>query len=261
MKLKSVYFVCSVFILIFCVRANAELITFGVTDDEPPLSSAYENKSDGNKAYGLIPDMIRLVFDYLPGYRVKAEPYPWPRAQYLVEQGELDALLTYPSETRKNYAVFSNFPIYRIDFGYLIFRKGHPKRALFERAERFSDLASLTVVTQIGAEWETDNIPKALPHLEVKDLESMVHVVLGREAGDYFIMPPEQAVYLAKKFGYQKKIRYVPVRFIPDSLIPFHIGIRKNHPHARLLMKKINKLADDAQFLEESQALIDRYRE
>ncbi|MFC3151445.1 substrate-binding periplasmic protein [Litoribrevibacter euphylliae] len=256
MKLRWVYLIPSILLLVFSVRLHAELITFGVTDDEPPLSSIYDEK-----AYGLIPDMIRLVFDYLPGYRVKAEAYPWPRAQYLVEHGQLDALLTYPSEKRQKYATFSSFPVYRIDFGYLIFRKDHPKRALMESAEEFSDLVSLTVVTQVGAEWEADNIPKALPHKEVKDLESMIHLVLGREEGDYFIMPPEQAVYLAKKFGYQHRVSYAPVRFIPDSLIPFHIGIRKDHPHARLLVKEINKLANNTEFIKKKQALIDRYRE
>lgn len=243
-------------LLISSAWVQAEVIQFAVSEGEPPLS-----RSHNNKVHGLLPDLIRLVFEYLPEFEAEAQAFPWPRAQYFVEHGELDGLLTYPSDKRKKYAVFGDFPIYRMDFGYLIYRKNSPNRTQIEAARRFEDLASLTVVTQTGAEWETDNIPKFLTRREVNDLEGMIKVVYGREEGDYFIMPPEQAVYLAKQFGYQNDVAYTPVRFISDSLIPFHIGIRKDHPKAKTIIEAVNKLEDNPKFQKDRQAIIDRYRD
>jgi polar amino acid transport system substrate-binding protein len=254
--LKPWGFLIGFWLMISSTWLHSEVVQFAVSEGEPPLSSSYKNK-----AHGLLPDLIQLVLDYIPAFEAETQAFPWPRAQYFVEHGELDGLLTYPSDKRKKYAVFGDFPIYRMDFGYLIYRKNNPNRTQIEAARRFEDLASLTIVTQTGAEWEADNIPKFLKRREVNDLEGMIKLVFGREEGDYFIMPPEQAVYLAKKFGYQNDVAYTPVRFIPDSLIPFHIGIRKDHPKAYQIIQAVNQLKEDPQFQKDRQAIIDRYRD
>jgi len=244
-----------VWLFSFSLRVQAESFTFVVADDEPPLSSRHDDA-----AIGIIPDIIKLVFSHLPSHQVKLKVYPWPRAQRLVEHGIADGLLTYPSKKRKQYAHFSSIPTYKLDFGYLIFHKGNIKRYIIESASSFQDLESIKIITQTGAEWESDNIPENMLKVEANDLDTMIHLLLLRRSGDFLIMPPEQAIYIAKKFGYQQNIAYRHVDFITDSLIPFHIGIRQSHPLANELASDIDVVLESEMFRRQVQEVVDRYR-
>ncbi len=237
------------------VTHAVEVLKFGVVDDEPPISSAFKGS-----AVGIVPEVIRLVFAQVPGYQVELHPYPWARAQTLVEQGELDGLLTYPSEKRKKYAVFSHEKAYSLDFSYLIYHKASPHRLGIEAAESFKDLAAFKIITQMGVEWEQDNIPKELKRVEANNLETMIHLLLLRKAGDFFVMMPEQATYLATKFGYQDELAYRRVDFIPDSNIPFHIGVRKSHHQVNNIIFQVDSVLRSDNFRRELGLLTDRFR-
>lgn len=66
------YFLSSFFCLfLLSFQTYAAVFTFVVAKDEPPLSSS----SDG-QVVGVIPDIINLVFSYLPAHQVELKPFP-----------------------------------------------------------------------------------------------------------------------------------------------------------------------------------------
>jgi len=244
-----------VWLFSFSISVQAETFTFVVAENEPPLSSEFEDT-----AAGIIPDIIKLVFNYFPAHHLKLEVYPWARAQEQVKLGVADGLLTYPSKKRKEYASFTSIPAYKLDFGYLIYNKGSSSRYEIEHATSFQGLENIKIITQTGAEWESDNIPKYMHKVEANNLNTMIHLLLLRKDGDFLIMPPEQAIYLAKKFGYQHDVAYRHVDFINDSLIPFHIGVRQSHPLANELTSEVDVIVGSEKFRKQVQDIVDRYR-
>lgn len=254
MKLKLLlpYVLC---FFLFSINAEAEMFTFAVADNEAPLSYQQDDMVEG-----IIPEIITLIFSYLPSHQVTLKAYPWARAQVHVEFEQADGFLTYPSKKRKQYAYFTSNYAYKLDFGFLIYHKNNANRSIIESANSFEDLRSLKIITQKGAEWESDNIPDFMPKLEANNLYMMLHWLLRREQADFLIAMPEQSKYIAKKFGYEEMIAYRHVDFINDSLIPFHIGIRQSHPLAGELTDKIDVVLKNDVFRKQVLDLVARYR-
>ncbi len=251
--------------LLFLIRAilfvslsfnvQAEQFTFAVADDEPPFSS-----KSGNEAIGIIPDIIKLVFSHLPAHQVEIKPYPWTRAQHEVERGNADGLLTYPSTKRKKYASFTTGTVFELDFGYLVYDRNNPRRQIIESATSFQDLKDFKIITQAGAEWESDNIPEYMQKIEANQLQTMLHLLVVRKEGDFFIMHPELAIYLAKNSGYEQNINYRAVDFINDSLIPLHIGIRRSHPDVNEVISEIDAALSSEKFRKQFDDMLESYR-
>lgn len=245
----------TVLLALYLLPAQAEVLKFAFAANEPPIST-----QAGGIASGLIPELAELVAGLTPELHYQGIVLPWARAQYSVETGKLDALLTYPSDSRQAYALFTATPAYHLDFGYLIFHKDHPRRAQLEAAKSFADLASFIFVAQQGAEFEEQNVPASITRLYANQLDGVMHLLLKRRDGDFAIMQPEQAVYLAKGFGYAHDLAMQPVDFIPDAKIPFHVGIRRSHPQAAVLIERIEQTLHSHAFQREREALIQRYR-
>lgn len=236
-------------------HAFSERLTFAFAEDSPPVSS-----SINGEPVGILPDLVKAVFRLMPEYEINFDSYPWARAQLLVEAGKVDGFMTYPSSKRKEYAFFTDEPGFIQDYGYLIYRKDSLYRTQIEESRRFEDLRELTVIVENGSEWEEDNIPKFLKKVKGLDQDMMIHLLCLRKEGDVIVMPPEYAKYHAKKFGYEKELAYHPVKYINDSLIPFHIGLSKKHDKAVLIMDRINKVINSQEFKDEQQKVVDRYR-
>ncbi len=88
----------------------------------------------------------------------------------------------------------------------------------------------------------------------------MFHLLFLRKQGDFFIMPPEQATHRAKILGYQNKLAYRHADFISNSLIPFHIGLRKPHPLANDFISEVDAVVGSEQFLKDVQKILSSYR-
>ncbi|WP_413698489.1 substrate-binding periplasmic protein [Psychromonas sp. KJ10-10] len=254
MKL-SLFFLYVFWLFLFSVNAQAERFTFAVAENEAPLSYQQEGI-----VTGIIPEIITLIFSYLPRHQVTLKSYPWSRAQVQVEYDKADGFLTYPSKRRKQYSHFTSSHAYKLDFGFLIYHKNNTNRSIIESANSFEDLGNLKIITQKGAEWESDNIPEFMQKLEANNLYTMLHWLLRREQGDFLIAIPEQAKYLAKKFGYQHLIAYRHVDFINDSQIPFHLGVRQSHPFARELTEEVDVVLKNEVFRKQVQDIVARYR-
>ncbi len=244
-----------VFLFLLSFHAHSEVFTFVVADDEPPYSSISEGV-----AVGIIPDIINLVFNYLPSHQLKLEAFPWARAQVEVKLSRADGFFTYPSLSRKDYAIFTSNTAYTEDYGYLIYSLDNINRGVIESAASFEGLKSVKVITKTGAEWVSDNIPEYIQKVKTIKSDIMFHLLFLRKQGDFIIMPPEEASYKAKVLGYQDKLAYRQVNFINDALIPFHIGIRKSHPLAKDFISEVDAVLGNDQFLKEVKKIQSSYR-
>lgn len=237
------------------VSQGSTKLTFAFSEASAPYSSLRDEK-----AVGLFPDLVQLAFTFIPDYTTASVVVPWARAQYNVRHGSSDGFLTYPSEKRQEYAVFSAEPLFTQDFGHLVYSADNPNRDVIESATSFADLSSLTVIVENGSKWEESNIPGYLERVSGQHMDAMMHLLMLREAGDFLVQPAEDARLIAQQLGYAQKLKIRKVDFIPNSLIPFHIGVSRKLPYARELINQIDAVMQSPEFQSQSSTLIEGYR-
>jgi len=226
-----------------------------ISATDPPLSSTIDGE-----AVGLFPELIELVFSFIPELNVVIKPFPWVRAQALIENGSVDGFMTYPSDKRKKYADFSHSVVYTQDYGYLIYHKANLNRFTLENSKSFDDIANLKVIIETGSEWEIDNIPKYLKSITARNQDIKLKLLLLRREGDFLVMPPENAKYIARKFGYEKDVAYHSVRYINDSLVPFHIGMSHKYKRVNEVMTLVDAVLINSEYQTQRLKIVDRYR-
>lgn len=252
---RLTYAVCFVAYLV-SAAAHAQTVRMGFADDIPPLSM----REDG-ALKGLIPELAQWLIEHSGDFTFYGEGLPWPRAQQKVEQGELDAFLTYPSAERQRYALFSASPVYLLDSSYLIYSRHNPQRARLEQAQSLADLAGMTLVAQRGTGYIDDNIPSSIQRLLSTHLDGVYHLLFRRGHGDFTLAPPEQALYSAQQLGYREALLYRSVDFIPNARIPLHLGISRQQPQAAQWLAALERTLNSAAFRQARDAITARYRQ
>ena len=237
------------------VSSAHEKLSFAFAENAPP----YSFEQDGRVA-GVLPDLLQLVFQSLPGYAAELSVMPWSRAQYNVRQGLADGFLTYPSDERKEYALFAEQPLFVQDFGHLVYSANNPNVDQIESAESFADLAGLKVIVEMGSTWEEENIPGDLERVPGRDPSTMMHLLMLREAGDFMVQPAEDARFIAQTLGYSERLNVRKVQFIPNARIPFHIGISRKLAAAADVIDLVNDAMERSEILLERDRLINRYQ-
>lgn len=255
MKLKTAVRLLLLGLIVVSYQVHGHEWVFAFAEDEAPVSYAEAGETTGS-----LPEVTRMVFEFLPEHDVKMVALPWPRAQRMVASGGADGFVTYPSEERKQYAHFTKDAAYYIDYGYLIYHRDSPARQQLESAQSFEDLRGLTFIGQNSAQWERENIPAFLDTTLANSLDAMVHLLLRRQVGDFIVMPPEQAIYLAKQHGYRSQMTFRQVDFIPNSRIPFHVGVSKKLGNAEDFVRSVDQILASEVFKAQRQALIREYR-
>lgn len=244
-----------VFLALPGVSMGSNSLKFAFGEKSPPYSSALDEK-----AKGLFPDLVQLTFSFIPAYSTEHVVVPWARAQYNVRLGLADGLLTYPSKAREEYAVFSAEPLFTQNFGHLVYSADNSNIDLIESATSFADLSSLTVIVERGSQWEKDNIPGYLEREPGRDMKAMMHLLMLRKAGDFMVQPAEDARFIARQLGYSEKLKFREVDFIPNSQIPFHIGVSRQLPSAMDVINQVDAVMQDPDFQSQLNALIESYR-
>lgn len=239
----------------FVYSENQQTVRFALSNGAIPTS--YE--IDGESA-GILPELIIALFEHIPDFGATVEPLPWKRAQATVSSGVMDAFCTYPSDSRQEYSFFADEPLFYWDYGYLIYNVNSPKADIIKNATSFEDLRGLIMMAQPGTAWEDQNIPSFIKRNYSNTSDSMIRNLLSRGVSDFLIMSAELAVHTARGFGLEKNLRMQEVDFIPDSLIPFHIGVSKLRHDASTIIESINRVQQSAEFKAEQKALLLKYQ-
>lgn len=230
------------------------MVKIALSDGSPPTSFV-----EHGEPKGMIVELMQALFSRMPGYKPVFQAFPWPRAQLQVQAGEADLFCTFPSESRKQYASFAAAPMYVWDYGNLVYDLKNPNRRQIENAKSFEDLRQLTFISQEKVEWEQENVPAYIKRQFVNRPANMWHMAFLRKAGDFFIMSPEQAVYYAKELGYEGQLGMRLVRFIPNSQVPFHLGVRKSYSARAELLAALEAGMKDKEFLREKKLIEKKY--
>ncbi len=210
---------------------------------------------------GMAKEMLDALFGSLPDQRPLYHALPWSRAQQLVEFGDMDMFVTFPSESRRRYANFTAQALYTLDYGNLIYdAKGRNARQI-ESAVRFQDLKDLVFISQDAAGWEVENVPDYIRRYMINGPASLMHMTFARKAGDFFIMNTEQAVFYARQLGYEDQLGMKKVGFIPHSQVAMHIGLRKSHPNRQRLLAAIEAAMKHPNFLAKQRAIELKYKQ
>lgn len=237
------------------VSAGDDRLKFAFAENAPPYSYSLDDR-----AAGLFPELVQLVFSFTQGYTVDSAVMPWSRAQHNVSRGLADGFLTYPSMERQDYAIFAEQPLHTQDFGHLVYSADNPNSERIESATSFADLADLKIIVEKGSKWEEENLPAYLERVPGRDVETMMHLLMLRKAGDFFVQPAEDARFIARKLGYADRLRVRKVDFIPNALIPFHIGVSRNVRSAAQVVNQVDEVMQDPEFMSQRNQLIERYR-
>lgn len=231
-------------------------ITVVFSDGGPPFSYLDETLQPA----GVTPELVRYIMERIDPYNFTYLGLPWKRAQQQIESGESDIFATYPSDARKNYAIFTDKPIYYQEYGYLIFSKKNKNLLKLKNVKSFDDLKSFIFVSQSGIGWEEENIPQSITRVYGQTLEQLFHITFLREGGDFFIMNLEQAVYYSKIQGYFDDLDFIKVEFIPNSSVPIHIGISKKSTIEKKIINEIDSIILNNEFVIKRRELFNYYQ-
>ncbi len=232
-------------------------LVFVMSDRNIPVSYSEE---DG-KAKGLMADLMSELVKHTRGIKVTIASMPWVRAQKDVQSRKAQLFCTYPSEERKSYALFSKKPLFSLDYGYLLYHKNSPRAQSIRQATRLADLDKFVFVSQKGVSWEDENIPKSVRRAYVYKLEALLHMVFGRQSGDFFVMPIEQASYYFTTLGYKAVAGIHPVDFIPNSKVELHLGVNKDIPGARKILDELERAMESKEFMLAKELIVKNYRQ
>lgn len=257
MRSKIFAIVAIVLLQIFApARAQTQLLLkVAMSEALPPISHATNGEPDG-----LLKDLLEELFRHVPGYRLEFHAFPWTRAQRLLEVGQMDLMVTFPSNSRKSYAVFSEATLYTMDYGNLVYDSRNNKALQLDAARSFEDLRGMVFISQEGVAWEDENVPAFINRYKVNAPRAMWHMMFQRRAGDFFIMTEEHALYSASRYGYREQLRMKKVDFIPNSQVEFHIGLRKSHPRRAALMRAIDAAMAHPDFMARRKVIERKYR-
>ncbi len=234
----------------------AQTLSIVLSDGNAPISYGEEN----HEAKGIIPDLIRELVKNAVGIKAELSAVPWTRAQTMVKSGKAHAFCTYPSNERQLYAKFTKNVLFHLEYGYLAYNTKSPKAESISRIKTLQDLDNFTFVSQSGVSWEEENIPKTVKRIYVNKTETLLHIVLGRGEGDFFIMPREQIHYFASKYKYESMLGILPVGFIPNGVVTFRIGIYKAFPDADKILAELDRAMSSKAFLNAKAEILKKYQ-
>lgn len=255
-QLGRLGFFAMLFVASLSQAAPARTIRVAMSEASPPASIVENGQSTG-----MYRELLETLFSRLPDYRLEFHAFPWARAQWAVQHDEMDIFITFPSANRIRYASFTADSLCVVDYGNIVYDLRGKKAAQIKSAKSFQDLRDLVFVSQDTVAWETENVPGYIRRYPVNGTTALMHMTFRRATGDFFIMPPEQAVYYAKQLGYEHQLGMKKVSFIPNSLAPIHIGLRKSYPDNKALMKAIDSAMHHPDFLTKKRAIEAWYKE
>lgn len=215
-----------VYFLLISVSYSEEAMKIVYYDSFPP----YSWRDTDGKMKGIWIDIIDEVFQKEIGIEVEHEGYPWSRAQYLVKNGEADALIGMANKERKTYMNFNSVPIYvskiRI---YTSFK--NEKLDAIKRISSDEDLDKFSITDITGNGWSSSRFPN-LKISYVRNLSSVFNVILSCRS-DLAFSDSLVAEYYIKQNNLKYDIE--EVSYILDR-VESYLGIGKNSYYVNLLI-------------------------
>lgn len=221
----SVFFPATVFA---ASASPVPTITLAFANESMP--PYYRISKDQQEIEGAWRRVLDSLFRDKLGWQVKYLLRPWQRAQYEVEQGTADAMITIVTEERLKFTTpvvipFCCFPLHLFTW------KDHPRLEEMRRLSSVPELAALrlTLVSNIGNGWYKNHVErKGVKTVWLPTDEQVIQFVTLKRA-DGFIDVPGSIADLAGKLGLTGQIVDTGTTFSCSSV---HLLIGKSSPFA-----------------------------
>lgn len=189
--------------------------------------------TENGEAKGYFVDVLTEALVRRLGVPVKFVMQPWQRAQFSVEKGTEDAMVTVVTPARLLYASAGEVPI-AVSAVAVFTAVNHPRFEDMKRIDSVEDLGDYRILTYLGDGWAKENLAGLGVDFGGKDLESVLRKLKwGR--GDVFPQTEDVTLYYIDELGYESSI--VPVPGVNLGHIQFHLMIGKDSPFLELLPK------------------------
>ncbi len=201
--------------------ASEDRITFSFTQWKPMTFT------DGaGNAKGVFVDIAREIFEKRHQIEIVYHPLPWKRAQWEVEHGKADFMVTVPTDQRIAYAKKSTLPFYTVDMA-LFTWNGHPKTEQLKAAKTVDDLIHLgvTSVTNLGNGWHKQNVEEKGVHTLIAPEDQNIALMLAGRRADIMIDSKVSMNRIVKELG------------LADRIVQIHPSFAQIHMNL-LLSKK-----------------------
>ncbi|MDI9246344.1 transporter substrate-binding domain-containing protein [Marinobacter sp. CHS3-4] len=193
---------------------------------------------------GLFVDVLNEALEERMGVSVQFIWQPWQRAQYSVETGQADGMVTVATPERLDYSRAVDTPIAHSSVA-VFTSKGHPRMPEIREIETVADLEGFQLLTYLGDGWAKEKLGDIDVDFGGKDIEAIFKKLRwGR--GDLFLQSRDVTEYYIEELGYEDAIVRVPgVEF---GHIEFHLMIGKASPFLPLLPeldKRLREMRED----------------
>ncbi|WP_374355331.1 substrate-binding periplasmic protein [Chitinimonas sp.] len=117
----------------------------------------YSWQAASGEVMGIEADIVREALVRRLRLPVQMEVLPWVRAQSYVEQGSADAMIAFPSERRRAYALVSEVPV--VDWSVSLFvSRQHPRQQQLAKVRDARDLAGFSLGVTAGNNWAEERL-------------------------------------------------------------------------------------------------------
>lgn len=206
---------------ILIANACADEITVKLVHgvDYQPFSFGIQDAPEG-----LLPRIAEAVFSKCPGIRLEQSIYPWNRAQYLVEKGDANAIITVPTDGRLKYLRPSATPVISPHFfPYASVKNG--RIAELRDASVLADFQKFRVGAYSGSGWSREHL-QGFDVDYTTSLPSQVFPMLALDRFDVVFENSIVADYMIRKASLQDNIK--PLTAAAVGRYEWHLLVRKD---------------------------------
>jgi polar amino acid transport system substrate-binding protein len=209
---------------------------FIVAGDEDEAPYGYLNEKQ--EFVGIYVDLLREAFKRL-NVPLEHTPYPWKRAQFLVENGQADAMITVMTPKRAEFTVASKEALAEHKWVAFV-RNDHPDLAKIKTYTTLAQFQGLEVLDYSGDGWGEEKLKSLNPKTSGNFTQAVLK--LAGKRGDVFIQMEIVTKAQIKKLMQQpenKKLELEKIEAMPNVLDSkvFYLLVAKQSPYRDLLPK------------------------
>lgn len=240
------------FVLFSMLMIAAPVLAEDVMTFAYPYASAPYCWLEDGRMRGINIDIVNEAIGKRMNIQVSHAGYPWARANHLVQEGLVDALITF-GPARTEWAEHSKETV--IMSKHVLFVKTDgPKFEQLKKAKTLEDLKPFVFVNERGIGWGKMNlIDKGFQVIEVTNYDQ-VYRMLAEGRADANVNNPLVGRGVIQRLGLQEQIS----ELITLEEIPFHLVVGKKSAYTKIIPQfeeVIREMKDDGTV----QKIIDKY--
>lgn len=207
-------------------------------DDEnyEPYVYATENQ----QVKGLYRDLLVEVFDRME-IPLKYDVYPWKRTQFIVENGEADAMISIATPERLVFLSATD-PVIHLNF-HVFARSDNPRINQIMEIKSIEDLEGFNIISYLGNGWAEKNF-KGFTVYEAPSFRSAI-LMLAKNRGDVFVDGSIVVKYEIKELINNPVSPAIPILELNSIVenqhtlesIPYSLLIRKDSEYHSIIPK------------------------